>query len=79
MSSSLGAAASATTAVSTGEQAFDEQIQLIDPNTGQPLAGVDYKIVTDSRKTFTGKTGPDGKTVRVKTDGADQLQVYLVG
>ncbi len=79
VSSSLGAAASATTAVSTGEQAFDEQIQLIDPNTGQPLAGVDYKIVTDSRKTFTGKTGPDGKTVRVKTDGADQLQVYLVG
>jgi len=68
----------AATVTSSSEQAFDEQIQLIDPTTRQPLAGMDYKIVTSAGGTFTGKTGPDGKTLRVKTAGADQLQVYLV-
>lgn len=57
---------------------FDEQIQLIDKSSGQPLSDVEYKIIADSGQTFTGKTGSDGKTMRIRTDGIDQLRVFLV-
>ncbi len=60
------------------EDVFDEQVQLTDFATGQPLAGAKYKIVTGSGKTHTGVTDANGKTMRVSTTGQEQLHVYLL-
>jgi uncharacterized Zn-binding protein involved in type VI secretion len=63
---------------SSSNSVFDEQIQLIDQSSGQPLSDVEYKVVAGSGQIFTGKTGSDGKTMRIQTESIDQLRVFLV-
>jgi hypothetical protein len=68
------ATAAATAALAAS--AFDEQFQLIDKQ-GRPLANVVYKIVAVSGQEVEGATDASGKTQRIKTAAAEQLQIYL--
>lgn len=55
----------------------DEQFQLLDAE-GQPLSEARYKIVTASGSAIEGVTDSEGKTQRVKTPSAEQLNIYLI-
>jgi uncharacterized Zn-binding protein involved in type VI secretion len=57
---------------------FSEQFRLVNDSTGKPLIGVAYRIRTQSGLTHEGKTDNDGKTVRVYTKEAEEIECVLV-
>lgn len=57
---------------------YDEQFQLLGSG-GKPLANVAYKLVAANGTTVEGFTDADGKTQRIKTNAAEQLQIFLRG
>ena len=61
------------------EAIYDEQIQLMDPASGESLINEEYEIQTESGEIYRGITDSEGKTLRVQTDGVEQLSLYLVG
>lgn len=56
----------------------DEQFILVNKVTGKPLANVKYKIVKETGETVEGVTDAAGKTMRIITNGAEQLMVHLI-
>jgi type VI secretion system secreted protein VgrG len=56
----------------------DEQFTLVNKATGKPLSNARYKIVKGSGETIEGVTDEEGKTIRVVTNGAEQLVVHLI-
>lgn len=70
------AAVAAASTAALAASAFDEQFQLIDKQ-GRPLANAVYKIVAASGQEVEGVTDASGKTQRIKTAAAEQLQIYL--
>lgn len=56
---------------------YDQQFQLLD-KSGNPVANANYKITSPSGVEVTGVTDSNGKTSRVVTDSAENLNVYLV-
>jgi uncharacterized Zn-binding protein involved in type VI secretion len=70
------AAAVAAAAAALAGSAFDEQFQLVDKQ-GKPLANAAYKIVAANGQEVEGVTDASGKTQRIKTASAEQLQIYL--
>ncbi|MYM71397.1 PAAR domain-containing protein [Duganella sp. FT134W] len=69
-------AAAVAAAAALAASAFDEQFQLVD-RQGKPLANAAYKIVAASGQEVEGVTDASGKTQRIKTAAAEQLQIYL--
>ena len=69
-------AAAVAAAAALAASAFDEQFQLVDKQ-GKPLANAAYKIVAASGQEVEGVTDASGKTQRIKTAAAEQLQIYL--
>lgn len=58
-------------------ETFDQQFRIVDSDTGEPLEGVKYKIVTGSGLSFKGLTNKDGKTRRVFTgDASETVTLY---
>jgi len=56
---------------------YDEQFRIVDPETGEPLEGVKYEIVTGSGISIKGMTGKDGLTRRVFTgDESETVTLY---
>lgn len=53
------------------EDVFDEQPHLVEPRT----PGVPYHIETLDGRTFSGRTGPDGRLPRISTIGEDAYTV----
>ena len=56
----------------------DEQFTLVNKATGKPLSNAKYKIVKESGETIEAVTDAEGKTMRVVTNGAEQLVVHLI-
>jgi len=57
----------------------DEQYVLRDEDSGQPLANVRYRIVTDTGQAITGTTDSTGRTRRFVTNMAASLKIYTMG
>jgi hypothetical protein len=56
---------------------YDEQFRIVDPETGEPLEGVKYEIVTGSGTSIKGLTGKNGLTRRVFTgDETESASLY---
>ncbi|WP_071754680.1 type VI secretion system Vgr family protein [Burkholderia ubonensis] len=56
----------------------DEQFTLVSKATGKPLSNAKYKITKASGETVEGVTDAEGKTMRVATNGVEQLVVSLI-
>lgn len=56
----------------------DEQFTLVNKATSKPMANVRYKIVKETGEAIEGVTDAEGKTMRVITNGAEQLMVHLI-
>jgi uncharacterized Zn-binding protein involved in type VI secretion len=61
-----------------GSGDFSEQFRLVDESTGEPVIGVAYRIRTQSGLVHEGKTDDDGKTVRVYTKEAEEVECALL-
>lgn len=60
--------------------AFDEQVTLVDRTTGEPLADFPYRFRGDNGTRVKGRTGIDGRTIRISTGGATNLDLdHAVG
>ncbi|PLZ03863.1 PAAR domain-containing protein [Burkholderia sp. WAC0059] len=60
--------------------AFDEQVTLVDRKTGQPLADFPYQFRGDDGTLAKGRTGIDGRTIRIGTSDATNLDLdHTVG
>ena len=46
---------------------FDQQIRALNELTGEPIAGMPYKLTTSDGDTYYGRTDEHGKTLRVGT------------
>jgi uncharacterized Zn-binding protein involved in type VI secretion len=55
----------------------DEQVCLVDASTGAPLRNVAYRIVEDGAVVASGTTDAEGKTKRVRTDGARRMTLEV--
>ncbi|WP_175965045.1 PAAR domain-containing protein [Burkholderia sp. BCC0322] len=69
----------ASQAVSSTGEVYDEQFQLIDQITGRPLANVRYRITSDTNphSTIQGTTDDAGLTRRVITFGYGKLHLDI--
>jgi uncharacterized Zn-binding protein involved in type VI secretion len=57
--------------------AFDDRYQLLDANTGEPLAGVEYAIARANGQIEHGTTDADGHTHLLEaTDRAEVVNIY---
>jgi uncharacterized Zn-binding protein involved in type VI secretion len=65
-------------AICIGSGDFSEQFRLVNDATGDPLIGIAYRIHTQSGLVHEGKTDDDGKTVRVYTKEAEEIECTLV-
>jgi len=81
----LGGGAGASAAVSPAQSIFpafdprnDQQIQVIDQHTGEPLARVRYRLTGDVG-TFEGRTNEQGMTERVASDSAATMTLEIFG
>jgi uncharacterized Zn-binding protein involved in type VI secretion len=59
------------------ERCFDEQFTLRHQQTGQPLRNLAYRIRTSAGQTVSGMTDAQGRTQRITTNGAHDLQVEI--
>lgn len=57
---------------------YDQQIQILNEDTGQPLARVRYRLRGDAG-TFEGRTDANGMTERVASDGAATVTLEIFG
>lgn len=55
---------------------YDEMIQFVDKETGEPLVDYPYKLKTENGKVFEGRTDSDGCTIRMTSDKPEAI--YLV-
>ncbi len=58
------------------KQQYAETFQLIDNETGKPLAYYPYKLKTESGKIVDGRTDANGYTKKIESDKLER--VYLV-
>ncbi|WP_346667140.1 PAAR domain-containing protein [uncultured Desulfovibrio sp.] len=56
---------------------YSEQFCVISDMTGEPLVGVEYRIITQKGNIYEGKTDHDGKTVRVYTDEPENIECFI--
>jgi type VI secretion system secreted protein VgrG len=54
---------------------FDEQIRAVNQLTGEPIVGLAYKLSTSSGDVYYGSTDDEGKTIRVMTVAAEDVEV----
>ncbi|EYS94108.1 hypothetical protein CF68_24970 [Cupriavidus sp. SK-4] len=57
---------------------YDQQIQVVDQHTGQPLARLRYRL-TGEAGTFNGRTDGNGMTERVASDSAATMTLEIFG
>ncbi|MGT2510820.1 hypothetical protein [Cupriavidus basilensis] len=81
----MGARNGAPAAISPAQSIFaasnpqyDQQIQLINEQTGQPLARVRYRLIGE-RGTFDGRTDEQGMSERVASDTASTMKIEILG
>lgn len=55
---------------------YDQQVRLTNENTGEPIEGASYRLVTSGGKEFFGVTDKDGRTIRVNTVAQEQVEVF---
>ncbi|CBM10518.1 protein of unknown function (plasmid) [Ralstonia solanacearum PSI07] len=55
---------------------FEQQIRAIDERTGDPIAHLPYKIVTEGGDVHYGTTDIEGKTIRVPTIKSEKVTVF---
>lgn len=70
--------ASSAEAVCVGWGNYSEQFCLINDFNGEPLSGVAYRIQTQSGLLHEGITDAEGKTVRIYTKEAEEIECVLV-
>jgi uncharacterized Zn-binding protein involved in type VI secretion len=60
-----------------GVSAFDQQVVLRSPTSGDPLVGVRYRARSASGQIFEGVTDFIGRTERIKTSAAEKLEFEI--
>lgn len=54
---------------------FDQQVRAINELTGEPIAGLPYKLTTESGEIHYGETDSEGRTRRIGTVTAEKIEV----
>ncbi|MDR5740930.1 PAAR domain-containing protein [Caballeronia sp. LZ016] len=75
---SMGYSATAES-IEAGSAIYDEQVILRDSETGQPLAGITYRIHSRSGKVVIGTTDTEGRTQRFNTEQPDTFVLSIIG
>jgi uncharacterized Zn-binding protein involved in type VI secretion len=58
---------------------FDECVMLYDAQTGSPLANISYRYLSGNRILASGVTDSQGRTLRIVTDDAQSVELYVKG
>jgi len=55
---------------------FDQQMRALDERTGDPIAHLPYKLVTETGDIYYGTTDIEGKTIRLATVNPEKITVF---